>query len=163
MTVRVVQFTVAGERHPKAAAPSIDEQSNRYTVIYDGDCKVCGRMVTLLRKWDRNRELEIIPSQAPGVRERFPWIPARSYTESLQVVRVRDGKTWQSAAALEELTKALPRGRLISWLFKIPLARPLVDKLYRWFARNRYKFGCGDHCAVRPPDLDYKDGSVDAK
>ncbi|HZF73090.1 MAG TPA: DUF393 domain-containing protein [Gemmatimonadaceae bacterium] len=162
MTVQVAQFTVAG-RGPGAAGPSIGEQGRQYTVIYDGDCKVCGRMVKLLRKWDRNRQLEIIPSQKPGVRERFPWIPARAYVESLQVVRTRDGKTWQSAAALEELTNALPRGRLISWLFKIPLMRPLVDRLYRWFARNRYKFGCGEHCAVRPLDLDYQDGSVESK
>lgn len=163
MTVQVVHFTVAGEPSTKPAGPSIEEERRQYTVIYDGDCKVCGRMVKLLRKWDRNRQLEIIPSQKPGVRERFPWIPGRAYTESLQVVRTRDGRTWQSAAALEELTNTLPKGRLIAWLFKIPLMRPLVDRLYRWFARNRYKFGCGDHCAVRPLDLDYQDGSVERK
>ena len=76
-------------------------------------------------------------------------------------MRTSDGKTWQAAAALEELTKTLPKGRLISWSFKIPFVRPLVDRFYRWFARNRYKFGCGEHCAVRPVDLDYQDGGVD--
>ena len=84
---------------------TIGQPGRRYTVIYDGHCKVCGKMVNVLAKWDRNDELEIIPSQAPGVRERFPWIPARSYTESVQVIRSRDGKTWQAAAALEELLK----------------------------------------------------------
>ena len=146
MTVPVVRFT-------PVAAPSC-----RYTVIYDGHCKVCGRMVTVLAKWDANRELEIIPSQTPGVRERFPWIPARAYVDSMQVIRTRDGKTWQAAAALEELLKVLPRGRLISWMFKIPCVRPLVDRFYRWFARNRYRLGCGEHCAVRNADLDYGDG-----
>jgi len=157
VTVRVVQFSVAGEKAAQPTAPSTGESGRRYTVIYDGDCKVCGRMVKWLTKWDRNHELEIIPSQKPGVRERFPWIPERSYVESVQVVRTRDGKTWQAAAALEELTNVLPKGRLISWLFKIPLVRPLVDGFYRWFARNRYRFGCGEHCAVRPANLDYQD------
>jgi len=161
MSVQVVRFTVAGENVAEPFAPSIGQPRRRYTVIYDGDCKVCGRMVKVLKKWDRNHELEIIPSQQPGVCERFPWIPARSYVESIQVVRASDGKTWQAAAALEELTKVLPKGRLISWFFKIPLVRPLVDRFYRWFARNRDKFGCGEHCAVRPVDLDYQDGSVD--
>jgi predicted DCC family thiol-disulfide oxidoreductase YuxK len=119
----------------------------RYTVIYDGDCRVCSRSVNLLKKWDRNRDLEIIPSQTTGVPERFPWISPRAYVESIQVVRNRDGTTWQAAAALEELLNVLPKGRLISWLFKIPFARPLVDKFYTWFARNRYKLGCGEHCA----------------
>ena len=139
-------------------APTIGEPGRRYTVIYDGHCKVCGRMVKTLTRWDGNHELEIIPSQAPGIRERFPWIPPRSYAESVQMVRTHDGKTWQAAAALEELLNVLPKGRLISWLFRIPLVRPLVDLFYRWFARNRYGFGCGEHCQARDADLNYGDG-----
>ena len=157
MTVPVVRFTVAGEESTEQIAPIAREAGRRYTVIYDGHCKVCGRMVKYLRKWDRNRALEIIPSQAPGVTARFPWIPQRAYTESVQVVRTSDGVTWQAAAALEELLKVLPKGRLFAWLFKIPFMRPLADTFYRWFARNRYRMGCGDHCAVRPADLDYED------
>jgi predicted DCC family thiol-disulfide oxidoreductase YuxK len=114
-------------------------------------------MVGALARWDRNRELEIIPSQASGVRARFPWIPQRAYADSIQVVRTSDGKTWQAAGALEELLTVLPKGRLISWLFKIPFARPIADRFYKWFARNRSHFGCGEHCQVRPPDLDYGD------
>jgi predicted DCC family thiol-disulfide oxidoreductase YuxK len=157
-TVPVVRFTVAGHDagdHP--VAPTIGDRDRRYTVIYDGHCKVCGRMVKMLTKWDRNHELEIIPSQAPGIRERFPWIPARAYVESVQVVERSNGKTWQGAGALEELLKILPKGRFISWLFKIPLVRPLVDLFYRWFARNRYRFGCGEHCQVHEAVLDYED------
>ena len=128
---------------------TLPDEEARYTVIYDGDCKVCSRSVSLLKKWDRHRDLEIISSQIPGVRERFSWISPRAYADSIQVVRIRDGKTWQAAAALEELLNVLPKGRLISWLFKIPFVRPLVDKFYRWFARNRYKMGCAEHCAPR--------------
>ncbi len=160
MTVEVVRFTFAGEDVAERAAPGAGERGRLYTVVYDGHCKVCGRMVRVLAKWDRDHKLEIVPSQQPGVRERFPWIPARSYAESMQVVRTSDGKTWQAAGALEELIKALPKGRLVSWLFKIPFVRPLVDTLYRWFARNRSKFGCGEHCSVRPADLDYHDGDA---
>ena len=158
MSVQVVRFTYTGEDSQPAAA-AIAEAGRPYTVIYDGHCKVCGRMVKLLKKCDRNHILEIIPSQATGVHARFPWIPAQAYTESVQVIRNRDGKTWQAAAALEELLEIMPKGWLISWLFKIPFVRPLVDRFYRWFARNRYRMGCGDHCAVRPPHLDYGDSS----
>ena len=158
MTVQVVRFTYAGEAVAEPVARAVIAPGRLYTVVYDGHCTVCGRMVKVLAKWDRDHKLEIVPSQQPGVRERFPWIPSRSYADSMQVVRTSDGKTWQAAAALEELLKALPKGRLVSWLFKIPLVRPLVDVLYRSFARNRYRFGCGEHCSVRPPDLDYHDG-----
>ena len=65
--------------------------SRRYTVIYDGQCKVCTRSVELLTKWDRNHDLEMTPSQTPGVREKFPWIAPRAYADSIQVVRNQDG------------------------------------------------------------------------
>lgn len=130
-----------------------------YTVIYDGTCRVCTRSVKMLDSWDRNHELEIIPSQAPGTRQRFPWTPAGAYAESVQVIRTSDGRTWQAGAALEELLKVLPKGRSVSWLFKIPFARPLADSLYGWFARNKYKMGCSDHCAVQPAGVDNRDGN----
>jgi predicted DCC family thiol-disulfide oxidoreductase YuxK len=155
VSVPVVRFTIAGAEASEPVAPSIGDPSRRYTVVYDGHCKVCGRLVKLLTKWDRDKELEIIPSQTAGVHARFPWIPPRAYVESVQVIRNSDGRTWQAAGALEELLNVLPKGRLISWLFRIPFVRPLVDKFYRWFARNRYKLGCGEHCQVRELDLDY--------
>jgi predicted DCC family thiol-disulfide oxidoreductase YuxK len=154
MTVPVVRFSVAGKEKYQ---PTMGESGRRYTVIYDGYCRVCDRTVKLLAKWDASHELEIITSQASGVHARFPWIPVHAYMDAIQVIRMSDGKTWQAAAALEELLKVLPKGGLISWLFKIPFVRPLADRCYRWFARNRYKLGCGDHCAVRDPDLDYSD------
>jgi len=116
-----------------------------YTVVYDSDCKVCGRIVSVVRTWDRDGALAIVPSQAPGVHARFPWIPPNAYAESLQLID-RSGRTWQGAAAVEQLLTALPRGRWVAWLFKIPLVRPLAERFYRWFARNRYRLGCTDHC-----------------
>ncbi len=158
MSIPVVRFAVAGDDTRAAGASRVAESGHRYTVIYDGDCKVCDQTIKMLIKWDANHKLDIIPSRAPGVHARFPWIPSRAYMESVQVIRMSDGKTWQAAAALEELLKVLPKGRMISWLFRIPFVRPLADVFYRWFARNRYKLGCSEHCAVRDPDLDYRDG-----
>jgi predicted DCC family thiol-disulfide oxidoreductase YuxK len=144
MTVPVVQFTVGGA--PGSAPTATDRP---YTVVYDGACSVCGRFARLLRKWDRRAMLEITTSQTPGVQARFPWIPPQAYLESLQVIGP-DGATWQGARALEQLLEILPRGTLLSWLFGIPFARPVAERLYRWFARNRSRFGCGQHCALRP-------------
>jgi len=106
----------------------------------------------MLMKWDTSRQLEVVSSQQPGVTARFPWIPARAYVEALQLV-ARDGTTWQGSEAIEHLLNVLPKGRLISWVFRIPFVRPLADRFYRWFARNRYKLGCGAHCQSRPLDV----------
>lgn len=121
----------------------------RYTVIYDGNCNVCQRSIDLLERWDRHGELEILASQAPVVRERFGWIPEEDLDASVQVVDARaEGVRWQGAAAVEKLLDALPRGRVFSWLFRIPLVRPIAEWAYRKFARNRKRFGCGDHCTL---------------
>jgi predicted DCC family thiol-disulfide oxidoreductase YuxK len=151
MTVQVVRFTVAGQD----ATASVG-LGRPYTVVYDGNCKVCGRLVKLLRAWDRNQEIEVVPSQQSGVMARFPWIPARAYAEAVQLVGP-GGRTWSGAAAIEQLLDVLPKGRLISWVFKIPFMRRLADRLYKWFARNRYQFGCGDHCQARPMDVIFRE------
>lgn len=154
MTVPVVRFVVAGNRDQSYVPCDTCD----YTVVYDGHCKVCGRLVRLLRWWDRRHRLEIVPSQAPGVQARFPWIPARAYQEALQVV-ARDGETWQGAAAIELLLRVLPKGRLLSWIFSVPFMRVLADRFYKWFASHRYKLGCGAHCAYRPLDIEFESGS----
>jgi predicted DCC family thiol-disulfide oxidoreductase YuxK len=117
---------------------------------------VCTRLSRVLQNWDRHQQIEIVPSQAPGVTARFPWIPLRAYAEALQLIGP-DGQTWQGAAAIEQLLNVLPKGRLIAWLFDIPLVRVIADRFYKWFARNRYKLGCGEHCQSRPLDGEFRD------
>ena len=153
-TVPVVRFTVRGAPE---TAPSPTGLGRAYVLVYDGNCTVCGKLVRMLQKWDReSQRLEIVPSQAPGVQARFPWIPARAYRESVQLVGPH-GRTWQGAAAVEQVIDLMPKGGFVTWVFSIPFARPLAERFYRWFARNRYRLGCGEHCQFRPTDLDYGD------
>ena len=153
-TVPVVRFTVKGQESAAPIAPTIGSPDRAYTIVYDGACKVCQGLVRRLVKWDRHRVFEILPSQGEGVRARFPWIPARAYAQSVQLIR-RDGRTWQGAAAMEHIADQLPKGKLITWIFSIPFVRPIAERLYRWFSRNRYRLGCGEHCQFRPLDLEF--------
>lgn len=157
MTVPVVRFTIAGRPVvPDAPAVASDRP---YTVVYDGACRVCQRLVRMLDRWDRHRLLEVTPSQSLGVHARFPWIPMRAFAESVQLIGP-GGRTWQGAAAIERIIDVLPKGRFVTWIFSIPFVRPLAERLYRWFARNRYRMGCGEHCQYRELDLDYEDADV---
>jgi predicted DCC family thiol-disulfide oxidoreductase YuxK len=122
-----------------------------FTVVYDGLCGICGRLARGLERLDTRGAFEVVTSQAPGVLARFPWIPADAYRESLQLVEEQGGRTWQGAAAVERILDLLPRGPWVTWLFSLPFARPLAERFYRWFARNRYRLGCGDHCQYHPP------------
>jgi predicted DCC family thiol-disulfide oxidoreductase YuxK len=148
MTVPVVRFTVRG-------VDATVGLGRPYTVVYDGTCKVCTRLSHVLENWDKGLELEVVPSQAAGVTARFPWIPPRAYAEALQLIGPGN-VTWQGSAAIEQLLNVLPKGRLISWLFHIPFVRTIADRFYKWFARNRYKLGCGEHCQSRPLPVDVR-------
>lgn len=150
-TVPVVRFTIAGAP-TEAAMVSL---GRAYTVVFDGACRVCQRIVKTLRAWDHDGILELVPSQTPGVHARFPWITARAYAESVQLIGP-GGKTWQGAAAVEKLLDIMPRGRWISWVFRIPFVRVLAERFYRWFARNRYRLGCGEHCQYRRLAVDFE-------
>jgi predicted DCC family thiol-disulfide oxidoreductase YuxK len=147
----VVRFTVRGV----GEAPS-SGLGRPYTLVFDGMCRVCNRLATLLRKWDTRHQIEVVPSQATGVMARFPWIPREAFGQAIQFVGP-GGATWQGAAAIEELLGILPRGRWIAWIFELPFVRRLADKLYRWFARNRYRMGCGEHCVSRPLNVAFPD------
>ena len=119
--------------------------SPSHTLVYDGDCRVCTRLVGAVDVLDREHRVERLSSRVTGARERFPWIPAGSFDDALQLVAT-DGTTWSGAAAIEELLRVLPRGRWLAWTFALPFARPVAERFYRWFARNRYRLGCGEHC-----------------
>jgi predicted DCC family thiol-disulfide oxidoreductase YuxK len=148
-TVPVVVFTIAGEE-------ASEDLGRPYTCVYDGMCKVCTRLAGRLRKWDRNHQIEVVSSQTPGVTARFPWIPPRAYADALQLIGP-GGHTWQGAAAIEQLLNILPKGKLVAWLFRVPFVREIADRFYRWFARNRYRLGCGEHCQSRPLDVAFRD------
>lgn len=153
--------TTAGAPPPYTAAvapPRSDEAESsgeipgghRFAVIYDGNCRTCIRLTGLLRRWDRKRQLWIVPSSDPEVQRRFPWIEADAYQRALQMVGP-GRETREGTEALAYLLDFLPGGTPFARLFRLPLIGPLLDRGYRWFARNRASFGCGDHCSLRLP------------
>jgi predicted DCC family thiol-disulfide oxidoreductase YuxK len=150
MSFPVVRF-VFGGKEAGSSGPG-----RPYTVVWDGTCKTCGRLVRLLEKWDTRKELELVPSQNTSVFVRFPWIPASAYAEAVQLIGP-GGQTWQGAAAIERLLDILPHGRWLGWVFDLPFMGKAIDRFYRWFARNRYRFGCGEHCQSRPLNVNYED------
>jgi predicted DCC family thiol-disulfide oxidoreductase YuxK len=153
VTIPVVRFRFGGVDAPAAGT------GRPYTVVYDGTCRVCTRLVGVLRRWDRSRMLELIPYQNTTVLDRFPWIPPEAYAEALQLVGP-GGRTVQGADAVESLLRILPGGGALGWVFRIPGFGALFGRFYRWFAHNRYRFGCGEHCQSRPLRVDFGEGGA---
>lgn len=101
-------------------------------------------MVGHLERRDLADRLEILASGDPEVGVRFAGISPEVLAESIHLV-APDGQVSRGAEAFERVIGLLPRGRMASWVFGIPLARPLAERVYRWVARNRHRLGCGAH------------------
>lgn len=138
-----------GDPDPEEGIPG----NRRFAVIYDGHCRTCVRLAGLLRRWDARRQLWVVPSSDPEVARRFPWIEAGAYQRALQMVGPGREKR-EGTEALSYLLDYLPGGAPFARLFELPVVGTLLDRGYRWFARNRAAFGCGDHCSLRPPPSD---------
>lgn len=118
-----------------------------WTVVYDGECRICTRSVNILRDWDRHARFELLAYQGTGVQERFDTVSVEEFESSVQLIGP-DGGRWEGADAVEKILELVPRTRLFAWLFRIPLVRPIARFVYRFIARHRRFFGCGDHCPV---------------
>ncbi len=120
-----------------------------WTLVYDGTCNVCGRLVRRVEKWDTRHVLQMLASQNDTVAVRFPGIPREEFADAMYLIAA-DGRSWSGAAAARQLLKILPYGWLLGWMWGLPTFGALADRGYRIFARNRYRFGCADHCAAVP-------------
>jgi predicted DCC family thiol-disulfide oxidoreductase YuxK len=124
-----------------------------FRVLYDGECPLCAREISMLRRLDAGRgRLDLEDIAAPA------FDPAR-YGTTLHALMARihgvlpDGTLIEGVEVFRRAYAAVGLGWLVAptrW----PLLRPLTDAAYRWFARNRLRLtgrpdACtSDRCAV---------------
>jgi len=121
----------------------------RHTLIFDGACPMCVRWMGRVRNWDTNGAFEYVPLQDPSVPDRFPDLSRDALAREMHLIGP-DGTIRTGAGAVERILELLPRGRWVRWLFKLPFARPIADRIYREVAENRTSLGCGSHCGPLP-------------
>jgi acetyl esterase len=130
---------------PTRSAPAGAVTPDRWTLIYDGQCGLCGRMVRRLEGLDRNDRLDLVAYQDRSDDSGWDWIPGDALEEAMHLVSP-DGEAWAGAAAVERVLPLLPGGRSPSLLFRLPLVRAVAGRVYRWVAEHRGRLGCGEHC-----------------
>jgi predicted DCC family thiol-disulfide oxidoreductase YuxK len=110
------------------------------TLIYDGECGLCQQAVALLRRFDREHVLRLIPFQDAGAVARFG-IALPALAAAMHLV-LPDGRVYPGADAIPELLRLLPGKRWLAPAFGIPGVLPLVRRIYARIAMRR-------HCLVR--------------
>lgn len=121
-------------------------------VLFDGVCNLCNGSIQFLIKRD------------PQARFRFASLQSETGQklqadlgmdpQALDSVVLVEGDRWykESDAALR-IARSLPGAWKLLAAFRI-VPRPLRDAVYRWIARNRYRwFGKAETCWLPTPEL----------
>lgn len=131
------------------AVPAFQDHGS--IAVMDGDCALCTRGARIIARLDRDRVFRICPVQSPtgtALVRHFGLDPGDPETWLL----VQDGLAWSGMEAIIRIGERLGGvGRTTSALRVLP--RPVREWLYRRIARNRFRFGRTDICAVADPDL----------
>ncbi len=104
-------------------------------MIYDGECGFCRRSVDLVRRWDRERRLAVVPFQDQARVAAFG-IPLPALAAAMHLV-YPDGRVFAGADAAPEILRLLPGKRWLAWVFRMPGVPWAARRLYAWIARRR--------------------------
>src|SRR5205807_4066745 len=107
------------------------------TLIYDGECGFCREAADLVRRWDRERRIALVPFQDQARVAAFG-IPLPALAAAMHLVLPPpDGRVLAGADAAPEILRLLPRWRWLAGVFRVPGVRPVARRLYGWIARQR--------------------------
>lgn len=135
----MISETRATAPRRESAERSEPAPPRRWMLIYDGACGFCRRQVRWIQRHDTRGLIVPVPFQVAEL-ERYGVSPAAA-EEAMHVV-APSGTVWRGAAAAREVLRLLPRLRLLVWFFHIPGAMFVAERVYRWVARRRHRFGC---------------------
>jgi len=113
-------------------------------LIYDGRCRFCVREAHRLQGWVHGR-VRLESFRDPGVIERNPGLTLAQCEQALQLVD-SDGRIRSGAEAVACALRLNPRIAPLTWIYYVPLLRPVFDIGYRLVARNRFRLR-GEVCA----------------
>jgi predicted DCC family thiol-disulfide oxidoreductase YuxK len=146
------------QEFPPAFPLALDfERSNlpgmSWVLFYDGDCAFCSSSVRRVFRLDKRARIFFAPLQGETAREMGFSHHAAAEGGTMVLLRESDGKVFMFSDAWIELARALGGWwRLLAVTRYIP--RCLRDGLYRWVARNRYRFmGKTDTCSLPDSEL----------
>jgi predicted DCC family thiol-disulfide oxidoreductase YuxK len=126
------------------------EQPRSIVVVFDGRCRFCTQQVRWLHRLDFARRISFISLHDPWVAR---WWPPLTYDLLMQQIYVIPPhpdrpddlparQTWYPGArGARYLAWRLPLLWPVALLLSLPGTLPLWQMIYRWIARQRYRFG----------------------
>ena len=121
-------------------------------VLFDGQYRLCNGWVPFLLRHDRRGRFRFASIQGEAGGRMLADAGLR--VEGLQTLLLVDGdRSWQHTDAILRVLHGLGWPWRLAWAAWL-IPRPLRDGLYRWLARNRYRwFGRSAQCMVPDPQV----------
>ena len=122
----------------------VGREADRAVVWFDGFCGLCNRFVDFLLRIDRRRRLRFGPIQGTAAEGRF-----RAGDADPETIVFETGERLfeRSDGVLQAMGRVGGAWTLSMYLGLVP--RAVRDTVYRWVARNRYRwFGRRDACRL---------------
>jgi len=116
-------------------------------IIFDGVCELCNRTVDFVLRWEKKPVILFTANQNPPGRQILTDLEIDADKVST-VFLLENGKLYQESTAALRLSRYLrfPFNLLYGFIIVPPFLRNAV---YRWVARNRYRwFGERDTCRI---------------
>jgi len=132
-----------------AAPPDPSGPPAHPVIFFDGVCGMCNRFVDLVLRADRRARFRFAPLQGETARRLLPPLSGDPAEWSMLYLDER-GLHEQSDASLEVYRRLGGRWSILALARFVP--RFVRTPVYRWIARNRYKwFGRREACRVPAP------------
>lgn len=124
-------------------------------VLFDGVCNLCNGAVTFLIRNDKNDRFRFAALQSEmGVDLTTKYGIDTQEVDS--IVLIENDKAYVRSDAALRIAKRMSGAYPLLYVFVI-IPRFLRDPIYKWVARNRYRwFGKKDQCMIPTPELKAK-------
>jgi predicted DCC family thiol-disulfide oxidoreductase YuxK len=121
-------------------------------VLFDGVCNLCNGSIQFLIKRDRKAYFRFASLQSDTGQKLQADLGMDP--QALDSVILVEGDRWyKESDAAFRIARSLPGAWKLLTAFRI-IPRPLRDAMYRWIARNRYRwFGKAETCWLPTPEL----------
>ncbi len=118
-------------------------------ILFDGVCNLCNGTIDFVLRHDKGKQFRFVPLQSKAgkkVKEKL-----HLSSESDTVIFYFDKKVYTESDAVIEILRFLPAPW--KWfVIVIIIPKSVRDKIYKWIAKNRYKwFGQKQTCRIPTP------------
>jgi predicted DCC family thiol-disulfide oxidoreductase YuxK len=123
----------------------MEQQPEKYLVLYDGICNLCNASVGFIRRNDTSKKFQFAPLASDFAHETLLRYRSKLVFDSL--VFLENDHLYTESTAILKIARHLRFYKFFYFLIIIP--KWIRDPFYRLLAKNRYRlFGMKEQCPI---------------